>query len=218
MKIVAVSTVFVVGLIAGLIQMSSGAASSDEKPVTEATSVSESPTPPEKPEQAEPVVTKEAKTVAVLDMVSSPEEQQPDPADSVQVPAGVRAKIEASAARRHADNFSTQVFVINNELKAYRELQVFSQPSDIPDKVFRTIRREAAERHPDTFSTQLFVINNELKAYRELQDFGRPADIPESVFYRIARSAAQRHRDNYSTLLFVIKNELKAYRSLQAGH
>jgi hypothetical protein len=90
------------------------------------------------------------------------------PAD-VDVPDEVRATIRAKAAEDHQDNYSTQTFLIKNQLKAYRGLRDFSQPADIPDHVFYAIVQNAAEDHPHNYSTQLFLIKNVVKAYRELE-------------------------------------------------
>ncbi|MEO1529420.1 MAG: hypothetical protein AAFX06_28700 [Planctomycetota bacterium] len=65
-------------------------------------------------------------------------------------------------------NYSTQLFQVNNQIKAYGQLDSFEWPKDIPTDVLRTIARKAYREYRTNYSTQLFMINNEIKAYRRL--------------------------------------------------
>ncbi|MHC4405348.1 MAG: hypothetical protein ACYTG0_37355 [Planctomycetota bacterium] len=209
MRIIPTFAVFVLGILAGLVYLSYGAAKPDGEASAEPGSVAASV--PQIKEPRESVVDADAPSAAM------PSVPNADPAADGDIPDEVHATIRAKAAEDHPDNYSTQVFRIKNELTAYRELQNFDRPSDIPEQVFHMVTRKAAEDHPDNYSTQVFLIKNELKAYRELQNFDRPSNVPQQVFRTVTRKAAKDHPDNYSTQLFLIRNELKAYRKLE-GH
>jgi hypothetical protein len=132
------------------------------------------------------------------------------------IPGDVRAAIAAKAGEDYPGNYSTQLYVIKNELSAYRTLRSLERPSDFPEEPFNELTKSAAENYPAGYSTQLYVVRNELKAWHNLQSFERPDDVPEQVFRRLKNKAASDFPTQYSTQLYVIKNELKAYRALHS--
>ena len=136
--------------------------------------------------------------------------------ERAEVPAAVLARIKAKAAEDYPDNYSTRLYVVNNELKSYLQLESLQAPDGVPDRVFRGIVRAATEDYPHNYSTRLFVVKNQLRAWHELQSFVRPDDIPAEVLGAVMHKAAGEYSDNYSTQLFVVKNQLKAYRKLRS--
>ena len=86
---------------------------------------------------------------------------------SSKAPDSVMQGIRALAQRDHPSDFSTQRFVIEKQIEAYRVLQHLSPP-EVPSSIFATIAAEAAADHPDDYSTQLFVIEKQIDAYLEL--------------------------------------------------
>lgn len=128
------------------------------------------------------------------------------------ISADVIAGIRARAAKQFPDDFSTQKFVIENEIKAWREFNQFSAPG-IPEDVIRLVLENATKQFPDDFSTRVFVANNEATAWKELQAFS--PDIPDTVFQQIAAKAARDFPGDFQTRLFVMRNEIDAWKDLQ---
>ncbi len=122
--------------------------------------------------------------------------------------------VSRNAVESHEDDYASQLSVIKNQLKGYRQLKSFVRPDNVPDTVIRAIARKALESHPNDFSKQFNLITNQLTAYGELQRFERPADIPENVFRAVVEKAVERsHPADFSTVLLEIKDELTTYRN-----
>jgi hypothetical protein len=83
--------------------------------------------------------------------------------DSIDVEAIVRRM----AAEEHPGDFSTQRYVINGQLKAWRALRQSSDP-DLPVDVLQLILKQAASEHPHDFSTQLYVVNGQVADWKSL--------------------------------------------------
>lgn len=136
--------------------------------------------------------------------------------ESSSIPAEVLAAIKASAAKRHANDYSTRLYVIQTEKEAYRKLAALRPPAAVPASAFNRIVQQAGKRHPESYSTCLYVINNQLEAYQDLKNFRPPREVPEAAFKSIVRDAARRHPDDYSTLLYVINQQIEAYQKVQS--
>ena len=134
----------------------------------------------------------------------------------VKVPDDILEGIKARAAKRHPDDYSTRLYVIEKEKKAYQDLVTLRPPKAVPKTVVNRVIQKTSKRHPDDYSTRLYVIEKQFKAYVELKHFHRPADVPDDVFKSIVRKAAKRHPDDYSTLQYVINKELAAYQKMQS--
>lgn len=77
------------------------------------------------------------------------------------------AGIKKRAAQEHPGDFSTQRYVINEQVKALTRLRNFSDPS-VPDDVIREVLSIAANDHPSDFSTQLYVVQEQLASWKHL--------------------------------------------------
>ena len=71
--------------------------------------------------------------------VSTTELAESVPIEESPIPEGILSRIKATAAESHPENYSTQLFVIKIQSKAYRELEAFSRPDDIPENVYKAI-------------------------------------------------------------------------------
>jgi hypothetical protein len=74
--------------------------------------------------------------------------------------------IKEKAAEKYPDNYSTQLYVVKAEKKAYIELQ--KAEFEGCDNVLTEIIRKASEKYPAAFTTQLYVVKAECSAYQEL--------------------------------------------------
>jgi len=76
--------------------------------------------------------------------------------------------ITRAAKHDHPSDYSTQYFVINNQVRAYEELSDFRRPRDMPTGDYANLRNRIAKDHPADYSTQAFVLKNQLQAYTQL--------------------------------------------------
>jgi len=79
------------------------------------------------------------------------------------------SKIREKAAQDHPNDFSTQKFVIKNQLEAFEKIKKY-KPLGIPESIVNTIIEAARRDHPNDFSTQLFIIENQVKDWKELHN------------------------------------------------
>src|ERR687896_226632 len=100
--------------------------------------------------------------------------------DLVAPVAGVPHKFEDAeaiarrmAAEEHPADFSTQRYVINEQLKDWRKLREFSD-QDLPVDILQLILRQAAYEHPHDFSTQLYVVKEQVADWKSLNPRRQP--------------------------------------------
>jgi hypothetical protein len=86
---------------------------------------------------------------------------------SQNIPKEVADQIRQRAAKQFPTDFSTQKFVIESEIKAWRDLQDFSAPG-VPEHVVQLIFDRASVQFPNDFSTQMFVLQSEVAAWKDL--------------------------------------------------
>lgn len=75
--------------------------------------------------------------------------------------------IKARAAAEHPGDFSTQRYVINEQIKSLRQLQNYTDPT-VPIEVINEVLETAALEHPGDFSTQLYVVKDQLSSWKQL--------------------------------------------------
>lgn len=80
---------------------------------------------------------------------------------------GVMDIIKSKAAEDHPGDFSTQKYVISEEMSSYNTINSFSDNS-IPSDVLEGIFNEAKNDHPNDFSTQLYVIKEQVSAWKSI--------------------------------------------------
>ncbi|HEY4761585.1 MAG TPA: restriction endonuclease [Thermoguttaceae bacterium] len=131
------------------------------------------------------------------------------------LPKEVLEGIRGQAAKAYRGDYSTQLFVVDQQTAAYQELQKYECPQEIPSDVFQHLKSKAGKDYPLDFSTQLFVVHEQLSAYDKIEQYKCPRDIPTSDFQGIKDMAAQHYPYDYSTQLFVIKQQVEAYLKLQ---
>jgi len=73
----------------------------------------------------------------------------------------------AEAERQYPEDFSTRLYVANNEVTAWRTLQTLEVPGMPPETLARIVAK-ATREYPQDFSTRLYVINNEIASWRDL--------------------------------------------------
>lgn len=128
-------------------------------------------------------------------------------------PPEILAIIRSRAERDFPDDFLTRRYRVDTELKAWRDLQVYS-PRDISPEVLHLIVARADADFPDDFSTRLYRIEAEVEAWRVLQRLSYPGVPPEIVEVIIGR-ADRDFPNDYSTRLYRINTEVEAWVSLQ---
>jgi len=134
------------------------------------------------------------------------------PIIAVDVPSNVLQAIKKMAASDHPRDFSTQIFVINEQTEAYGKLQKF-RPVGIPEQVFIEMLRQAAEDHPSDYSTQIFVLEENVQAYCTLANF-KTDDVPIETLAAIKEEAERDHPSDFSTQLFVVNDQIESFKAL----
>ncbi len=86
---------------------------------------------------------------------------------SIKSDEDVLQQIKADATRDYPNDFSTQKYVIDEQVKAYNQLEKFSDP-EVPKEVLESIMHEASHDYPYDFSTQLYVINEQISSWKAL--------------------------------------------------
>lgn len=126
-------------------------------------------------------------------------------------PADVCERIKIQAAKTHPADYSTQLFVIDQQIVAYKELQERERRPSIPADVFERIKENAGKDHPWDYSTQRFVLDQQLAAYDQTEKYQCPGEVLWSDFVEIRKTAAKDHPYDYSTQLYVIDQQVDAY-------
>lgn len=134
-----------------------------------------------------------------------------EPAD---VPRSVLATIRAEASRQHPDDYSTQSYVIEEQIKSYGRIAVISAPK-VPKAMLAKIKSEATRQHPDDYSTQLYVIEDQITSFGKLEQIAAPK-VPKDVLAKIKAEAARQHPDDYSTQLYVVEEQINSFRRLNS--
>ena len=75
--------------------------------------------------------------------------------------------VQARAAAEHPGDFSTQKYVVDNQINDWRTLQNFAD-SEVPANILLSILRRAGEDHPDDYSTQLYVVREQIEDWKAL--------------------------------------------------
>jgi hypothetical protein len=131
---------------------------------------------------------------------------------AVAVPPDILASIKKMAASDHPRDFSTQAYVINEQIEAYGKLQKF-RPGGIPESVLVEIMSQAAQDHPSDYSIQICVLEDHVKAYFALA--GLKADgVPFETFAAIKEDAERDHPGDFSTQLYVINDQIESFKAL----
>lgn len=75
--------------------------------------------------------------------------------------------IKRKAAEEHPGDFSTQQYVVRQELNAWNSLKNFND-SEVPKDIIDQVIKQAASEHPDDLSTQLYVVKQQLASWKEM--------------------------------------------------
>lgn len=90
------------------------------------------------------------------------------PAHSSELSAAeVEDIVRRAATEEHPGDYSTQRYVVNEQLKDWRSLSSFSDPF-VPDEVLKQIIKQAADEHPNDFSTQLYFVKEQVADWKAL--------------------------------------------------
>ncbi len=97
-------------------------------------------------------------------------DDSPRDSDNPSIPPEVLNSIKQKAAAEYPNDYSTQVYILEEETEAYLKLQSYDNPN-IPPKILNSIKQKAAAAHPDDYSTQVYVLEEEIEAYLKLQSY-----------------------------------------------
>jgi restriction system protein len=128
------------------------------------------------------------------------------------IPAEVLQAIKSMAAADHPSDYSTQVYVIQEQIGAYERLRRF-EPRGIPRDILKKMARQAAEDHPADYSTQMYVLEEGVESYFALGKLEN-SEVPGETLAVIKDEAARRHPYDFSTQLYVVQDQIEAYKSL----
>ncbi|MBI2794918.1 MAG: hypothetical protein HYX66_09760 [Ignavibacteria bacterium] len=82
--------------------------------------------------------------------------------------SSVEQRIRKAAADKYPNDYSMQKYVIDNEMKAYSELEKWVGEVGVPQNVFFSIKKQATDKYPNDYSMQKYVIEEQVKAYLDL--------------------------------------------------
>jgi len=113
--------------------------------------------------------------------------------------------ITRNARNDHPDDYSTQEYVIGNQVQAYKKLKNLICPRGMTAHDFKNLKDTVAKDHPVDYSTQVYVLKNQLKSYTRLIMSDKPSGIsaratttnkatitiPRSTREKIRRNAKQ---------------------------
>jgi HJR/Mrr/RecB family endonuclease len=134
------------------------------------------------------------------------------PTALAQIPPEILKAIKSAALRDHPNDFSTQIFVVENQRESYQKLcQLIVQ--NVPMEILDKIKKDTEYNHPSDYSTQLFVIKAQIEAYQKLVRYS-PKGMPSSVWERVKEKSAKDHPYDYSARLFVLEEQVRAYQSI----
>ncbi len=86
---------------------------------------------------------------------------------SQDIPANILQKIKDRHAAEYADNYYLQKILVDADVKAYKELQSYSDP-DVPGETMQRIIQNHARDYPDNYYLQQILVDADVKAYKEL--------------------------------------------------
>jgi len=128
-------------------------------------------------------------------------------------PPEIMDVIRSRAEHDFPIDFLTRRYRLDTELKAWRDLQIFS-PRDIPPDVLQLITSRAKADFPDDFSTRLHRIDTEVEAWRTLSRLSIP-EVPTRIAEIIIERAERDFPNDFSTRLYRINSEVEAWLALQ---
>ncbi|MCF8105646.1 MAG: hypothetical protein K9K64_09195 [Desulfohalobiaceae bacterium] len=129
------------------------------------------------------------------------------------IPTDVLSTIKERAATEYPDDFSTQKYIIDQQIAAWQQLQGSVCPG-VPEKVSTEIRQKASQDYPGDFSTQKYIMDEQCRAYKTISSFS-PKNVPEAIAQKIKEKAAGEYPGDYSTQLYIIKEQVVAYKEIQ---
>jgi hypothetical protein len=129
-----------------------------------------------------------------------------------EVPEEVMQTIMSRAELDFPDDFATRKYQIDNEVKAWKDLQIFN-PQGVPEDILEIILKRSEADFPDDYSTCLYQVRNQVEAWRELKNLDLP-DVPQEVLGMIVLRVERDFPDDFSTRLYQIQNEVQAWCNL----
>lgn len=82
----------------------------------------------------------------------------------------IKSEIKTLAEKEHPNDYSTQLYVVNEAVTSYKEL--LDLQSQCKDKgMFENVARSAHEDHGADYSTVLYVVKDQLDAHKQLSEF-----------------------------------------------
>ena len=129
------------------------------------------------------------------------------------LPSDILARIKKNTSKDHPNDYETQEYVVEEQVKSYKKVQNYRDNSISPD-VLEKIKKDAKKDHPNDYSTQEYVIEEQVKAYRNLQKH-KDKSIPFDILAKIKKDAAKDHPHDYSTQEYVIDEQVKSYKKVQ---
>ena len=138
--------------------------------------------------------------------------QQPEDLNPSGISSEVLTSIKAQTAADHPSDFSTQAYVVKEQIEAFNKLGRFRAPG-MPKEVLSKVLEKAAQDHPVNYSTQLYVIEDQVQSYLELARLS-VQDVPAETLAAIKEEAAGDHQYDFSTQLYVVKDQIESFRAL----
>lgn len=82
---------------------------------------------------------------------------------------GVRERIKQVAAIEHPGDFSTQQYVVQEQLSNWGKLRDFLD-AEVPSDIQSAILRRSEMEHPGDYSTQLYVVEEQIENWKKLNE------------------------------------------------
>ncbi len=83
------------------------------------------------------------------------------------IPADILKKVKARHTAEFPDNFSMQKIMVDADIKAYKEIQSYSD-AQVPKEILQRIIQKHAREFPYNYAMQKIMVDADIKAYKEL--------------------------------------------------
>ena len=142
----------------------------------------------------------------------SSQPRQPEDWNPAEVPSEVLTSIKCQAAADNPRDFSTQAYVVKEQIEAYRKLNEFSAPG-MPKEILSKVLEKVAQDDPVDYSTQLYALQVQFDAYQKIEGYV-PGAMPTDMLSEVKEQAEFDFPFDFSTQLYTIEDQVQSYLKL----
>ena len=130
----------------------------------------------------------------------------------IEVPSEVLTSIKHLAAGYFPRDFSTQAYVVKEQIEAYRKLAKFNAPG-MPRAILGKVLEKVAQDHPSDYSTQLYALQVQFDSYQKIERYVH-GEMSIDMFLKVKEQAEFNFPFDFSTQLYAIEDQVQSYFKL----